>query len=212
MQFPKRHSLPVLLLAASVCAKAQATITFDNVTTQAHAIIPEGYSGFDWSNFYVASPALLGPPYNTCGYENGLISGQYIAFNGYANPSELSTVGNTDSIFGLTGYFTAAWTSDDQLTIEGLVNNKVVQSFVYELSETKPQFLKIHFSQDVSEIEFVTFSPTTYSSQMVLDNLTLNPKSATPEPESLLALGLGIGGFARLRRSHATERRLPPRG
>lgn len=191
-------------MTACAYAGAQTTIDFNEVTTQSVAQIPNGFAGFDWMNFYAASPSLLGYPYNASGYQNGLICGQYVGVNGYANPSELLTPGGSDAISDLRGYFTAAWTSDDQLTIEGLVNGNVVQSFDYGLSETQPQLLRVQFSQGVSAVEFTTFSPTTYSSQMVVDELTLNPNS-TPEPASLAALGLGITGLVRLHRRRLIE-------
>ena len=198
MLFRPSRTLFLALLAATAGAGAQ-TINFDGVTTAPDALIPNGYGGFDWNNFYVASPALLGPPYSTSGYENGLHGGKYVGFNGYGNPSKICTVGNTMSIHGFSGYFTAGWTNDDVLTITGLCGTKVIQTIQTGLVESGPKFLDITFSAPVSAIQFSTFSPTTTSSQMVLSDFTINPP-ATPETASLATLGFGVGACSLARR------------
>ncbi|NET53032.1 MAG: hypothetical protein F6K09_31505 [Merismopedia sp. SIO2A8] len=103
-------------IALGVGGAAEATVlTFDNITTNSLRIISDGYGGFDWTNFYVINGSYVP---NT-GYDNGTVSGNNTAFNGFARPVTV----NSDSVFDFNGaYLTAAPTA----TIEDLFKKFVI--------------------------------------------------------------------------------------
>jgi hypothetical protein len=199
MRFHKFSLLSLLLVL--VCAEAHAQlITFEGITTAAQAQIPNGYAGFNWQNMFVTAPALDPGSWQGYGYWNGLISGQYVALDGFGNPASVSTINGAQTISGFTGYFTAAWTNDLVLTVQGLVNGSVVQTFQTDLVYTGPEFYAVNFAQKVDTIEFSTYTPTDpNNAEFGLDNLTINPQ-AVPEPGSLAVLGLGAVCVIRHRR------------
>ena len=81
-----------LLLSLLIGASAQAvTLTFENITTgTCCAPIPNGYGGLNWQDFLLingrdykrnTNPSPSGN-YNG-GYNNGRVSGEFVAFNNF---------------------------------------------------------------------------------------------------------------------------------
>jgi len=110
--------LGIALLVMSLCSQAHATVlTFDDITDATTTSLQgTSYGGFTWSSdFYIVNSATepsLSLTYN--GYQNGTVSGDYVAFNAFQN--NVST--SNGSAFDFNGgYFTAAWNDDLNITI-----------------------------------------------------------------------------------------------
>jgi len=92
-----------VLVVCGFGASANAVVTvltFDDVTGANIDLIPDGYGGLNWDNMAVLDAPVLHPG---SGYENGLVSGDYVAFN---NAELVATV--TESPFNFIGAYLTA--------------------------------------------------------------------------------------------------------
>src|SRR5205809_526416 len=88
------------LLSLLIAASAHAiTLTFDDLTTDAFASVPNGYGGLNWQNV-----SVYNSPTNN-GFRYGAVSGQYVANNDFGYEATISA-----SLFDFTSvYLTAGW-------------------------------------------------------------------------------------------------------
>ena len=79
-------------------------LTFDDVPgadpTTSYNVIPDGYGGFDWNNMFVIHEDYMNTTYGYTndGYKNGVVSGEWVAYNAYAQVATVS-----DSNFNFEG-------------------------------------------------------------------------------------------------------------
>lgn len=181
-------------------AEAQ-TLTFDDLSipSESYAMIDNGYQGLNWSNFYMLNPA---PGYAGTGYRTGLVSGSNVVFNGSANDAQIGAKGGTFSL--TSGYFTSGWAPSLTITLTGMTADSQTLTTTFDVFNTGPTFETINWTNLVR----VNFSGP--GSQMVIDNLTLNPFAPVPEPASwtLMLCGFGLVGGAKRRRISLTFARL----
>ena len=69
-----------ITLGMSIDGARAATITFDDTSAGQFGAVPNGYDGFNWTNFNIldGDPSSYVQPN---GYKNGRVSGSYVAFN-----------------------------------------------------------------------------------------------------------------------------------
>jgi hypothetical protein len=177
-----------------------ATLTFDDINAgQIAAQIPNGYGGVNWDNFYTLDAVNF--DLNPSGYNNGLVSNNNVAYNGFANPASISAISSPFSL--VSGYFTGAWNNGLTIDVVGQVAgvNTYFTSFVVD--SAKPTLETFNWSN----LSSVTFSSSGGASagfagggeHFALDNLTLNGvASAVPEPSTwvMMFIGLGVVGAA----------------
>lgn len=108
-----------VLIALEIGGSAQAVVlTFDDVSGDNIAPIPEGYGGMNWENFSYADSSW-NPAYEGAGYQNGTESGNYVGFNRYGDPG----IVKSSSVFDFSSAnLTAAWNDGLSITVEGLIN------------------------------------------------------------------------------------------
>ncbi|WP_069791059.1 PEP-CTERM sorting domain-containing protein (plasmid) [Cyanobacterium sp. IPPAS B-1200] len=187
------------VIALSVAGTAQAVVlTFDDVTQGSSAEIPNGYGGLNWSNFWV----LKGTSQPGNGYEKGIVSGDYVAFNSFANPAEI-----TGSLFDFNGAFlTAAWNDGLSVLVEGFNSGTNLYSQTVVVNTTSPTWFDFNFL-GVDRLRFSSFGGvqnpnlSVSDTHFAMDNFTFNETQAVPEPTSLIGiLGLGAFGVISLRK------------
>lgn len=188
-------------IALGVGGAAEATVlTFDDLTTtNSYQTISNSYGGFNWTNFY----AINGSSIPNTGYDNGTVSGDYTAFNGFGNSATVSS----SSVFDFNGaYFTAAWQNGLNILVEGFLGGALQESKAVTVNTDAPTW----FDFDFLGIDSLKF--TSSSSQFVMDNFTFNetevPESeSVPEPASILGLmtvgALGAGSALKRRKKQA---------
>jgi hypothetical protein len=171
---------------------AQATVlTFDDIAPiSGFASIPNGYGGFNWDNFDYANGSS--PLVTRTGYDNGRVSGDYVAFNGFGNPAIVS-----DSVFDFNNaYLTAAWNDGLSVTVEGLNNGAALYSKTVVVDTTQPTLVNFDYF-GVDQLRFTSFGGVEpdylqgkgAGTQFALDNFTFNEKATSvPEPTLLPAL------------------------
>jgi PEP-CTERM motif len=180
-----KHSLRILLLVALVTTLGVSafgssyTLTFDDLPYPGGGVpIPNGYGGLNWSNeFYVDGTLLPGT-----GYDNGIVSPNNVAFDAFAAGATLTTVSGFLSLD--SGWFTSAhFTNVDE--IDTYLGGNLTGAFVFPALTSQPTFV------DFGGVLFDTAFIFSNGDQLVIDNLTLDTSSPTPEPASMLLLGTG---------------------
>ena len=179
----------------SIAGAVNATVlTFDDIGAIANiGTVPDGYGGLDWDNMaYKNRNASLGT-----GYDNGTVSGDYVAFNYYAN---VATVSN--GLFDFNGaYLTAAWNTGLSIEIVGLVNG--VQAYIQTVivDTTGPTWFDFNFL-GVDSLSFSSFGGTDANSNdngagvhFAMDNFTFNEVSTVPVPAAVWLFGSGLVGL-----------------
>lgn len=171
-----------------VCSIANgAVLTFDDVPGAIWGdpgygndnMIPNGYGGFNWLNVGVISRGTL----PGTGYDSGIVSGDWDAYNSYMRQAITSFSGS----FDFNGaYFTSAWYNNNVLTLTGYRNGvqEYNQSWTLNLG-TRPIWIDANF-YDIDTLQF-----SSSNAQFVMDNFTFNTTAgdATDFVYPVLAVG-----------------------
>ncbi|MEH1875168.1 PEP-CTERM sorting domain-containing protein [Nostoc sp.] len=190
----KKLSTAALIAAVIVLrigSVAQATVlTFDDIAPISYFDpIPNGYGGFNWDNFNYINGS--NPKITRTGEDNGRISGDYVAFNGFGNPALVS-----DNVFDFnSAYLSATWNNGLSVTVEGLKSGATLYSKTVVVNTTQPTLVNFDYF-GIDELKFSSFGGVQpyyirggSGTQFALDNFTFNEKATSvPEPTLLPAL------------------------
>ena len=181
--------MSILLVILTYSGAAGALVlTFDDIPGARfntwENLVYNGYGGLNWDQFYALSKYYqLGVP--DSGYENGVVSGEYAAYN---VDDATAMIGGID--FDFTGaYFTSAWDEDNILTITGYSSGAPQYRADVSMNTQEP----VWFQADWLGIDQLVFS--TDKRQLVMDNFTINASSPVPEPGTMLLLVAGLIGL-----------------
>lgn len=147
-------------------------LTFDDLSP---GNIPNGYAGFDWSNFFVGNTSVTSS--SALGYAAGVVSAPNFAYNGNNAPhGMLGSFSDPSGTFTLTsGYFTSAW-YDQSVTVTGYLQGNPLDSSTFAITTGGPVLETFNWS-GIDEISLNGSS----GSQVVLDDLNVT----TPLPGAL---------------------------
>lgn len=197
------NKLVTIRLATLVClgiaqVASASMLSFDDITSDAtfYYLIPNGYGGFNWDNFYIISennPSIIGS-----GHDNGCVSPHYTAFNGYSTPAIVS-----DDLFDFDGaYLTAAWNNGLNIDVQGFLAGNQIYSSTVVVGPFSPTWFDFNYA-GIDQLRFNSHGGTNAGfgwsgEDFVMDNFTY---SVVPVPGAILLgiLGLGTAGW-RLRR------------
>jgi hypothetical protein len=181
-------------------------LTFDDITTDPQAPIPDGYGGLIWQNLVALNAATA----DNSGVSNGRVSGDYVASS---DGNSAVTIDSGTFDFG-GAYFTASYNDGLQIEIDGYLDGNLLYSQTITVNTSGPT----QFQADYAGVDTVVFTssggvPHGFESGsgegFVLDNFALGQPtgSVVPEPTTVSLLGLGAVGMAgyRLRIRRRTE-------
>ena len=199
-------TLVVSLAVTALPARAQLA-TFDDLPNcptgtsfSSSTLVPNGYAGFSWSNFYVNNgPATTGAT-GGAGYTNGTVTAPCMAFNGFGAPSALS--GAAPFTFN-GGFFTAAFDDALSLRVSGYVGTTETYVLDMILNTSGPQLMNVNWT-GLTSVQFASGDGAP-GSQFVFDNFRFNNAddpdvTITPEPASMTLLATGLAGMVAARR------------
>jgi MYXO-CTERM domain-containing protein len=198
-----RRLLLFCLASAGLASAARATVLdFEGLPLSSTsegwlAPIPNGYGGFQWDSLFTVMDAttFVGNP---SGYLSGRVSGNNVAFNGYAEEVGFWLASGTFTLNSL--YLTGAWNNNLNIEIKGYSGGSQLYSTTVVVSATEPT----HVVLDWSGLDRATFrsyggvgywAPINHATHFVLDDLRVNEPTGVPVPEPF-TVALGLGGLA----------------
>jgi hypothetical protein len=167
------------LLSFVTVNRANATVlTFDDYTVDSEAYPVTSYGGFTWDNMGILDGVNYGAP---SGYQNGVVSGNYVAYNGYGYPITVSS----DTPFTFVGaYFTSAWYNENTVILTGYLGGVPLYQDSFIVNTYGPTWA----SENMVGID--TLNITTTLEHVAIDNFT------TPEPSTVMLLGISVFGLS----------------
>jgi hypothetical protein len=181
-------------LSGTITTQA-AVITFDDLPARELDAIPDGYYGFNWG----ASPMVNVNYFHknllpNTGFENGVVSGDYAAFNFLATTSTI-----TGDQFDFNGaYLTAGWNDGLNIEVTGFLNNLALFTKTVVVNTQQAQWFDFNFlginSLSLRAWGGTSIDGTEGNDFFIMDNFTINEPTAVPESSSLILLLLGLGG------------------
>ena len=152
-------------LSGASTAKDTLVLTFEGLTGEEIAFVPDGYGQLAWSDsFCLYSP----PPNDDNGYAKGMISPDHVAYNGSGNPVDIS-----GDPFDLVGaHMTAAWQDSLNIAIDGYRSNKRVYSRTVTVNRQSPTWIELGY-EAVERVEFTPTPQTGLGYQFVMDDMVI---------------------------------------
>lgn len=193
------HALLLLVLTcANITAAQSSVLTFDDVTNETWDAIPNGYGGLSWSNFWVIAPNFDPTIDIPFGWQNGLVSGDFVAYNEFGGAAEVSSI----DAFDFNGaYFNAAYRDGLEVTATGLRNGAQLYQTTITVDTNAAQYFAFNFAG----IDTLQFAATggEYAwgegTHFNIDNLDINV-APVPVPAAVWLFGSAMLGSVRLRK------------
>ena len=189
-------SMLLSLGLGSALSTQAAVITFDDLPATELDAIPDGYHGFNWGASHMVNVNYFHKDLlpNT-GFENGVVSGDYAAFNFLATTSTI-----TGDQFDFNGaYLTAGWNDGLNIEVTGFLNNALLFTQTVVVNTSAAQWFDFNFlginSLSLRAWGGVPIDPMNGGEMFVMDNFTYNEPTAVPESSSLALLLLGVTGI-----------------
>lgn len=190
--------LPLLLsLGLTATANIQAAvITFDDLPATEKDAIPDGYQGFNWGASHMVNVNYFHKDMLPgTGFESGVVSGDYAAFNFLATTSIIS-----GEQFDFNGaYLTAAWNDGLNIQVTGFLNNLALFSQTVVVNTQHAQWFDFDFL-GINSLSLRAWGGTSTDGTLgndffVMDNFTINESTPVSESSSLVLLLLGISAI-----------------
>jgi hypothetical protein len=166
------------LFSLSAAVAPATTLTFDDLPPLGagitNAAIPNGYGGLNWTNMHYVNGTTYDPSPN--GYRNGRVSGDYVAYNDFANIASASSAPFTFNSVYLTG----AWNNGLQVTVTGFNGASTLFTQTVTTSAFAPTLFTFNWT-GIDRVSFTSFGGTpapTFTAgsgtHFAMDNFTFN--------------------------------------
>ena len=189
-------SMLLSLGLSSAISTQAAVITFDDLPATELDAIPDGYHGFNWGASHMVNVNYFHKDLlPDTGFANGVISGDYAAFNFLATTSTI-----TGDQFDFNGaYLTAGWNDGLNIEVTGFLNNALLFTQTVVVNTSAAQWFDFNFlginSLSMRAWGGTSIDGTQGNDFFVMDNFTYNEPTAVPESSSLVLLLLGVAGI-----------------
>lgn len=185
-------------LSGAISTQA-AVITFDDLPATELDAIPDGYQGFNWGAASMANVSYFNQNVlPDTGFANGVVSGDYAAFNFLATTSNIST--SSGEQFDFNGsYLTAGWNDGLNIEVSGFLNSVLLFTQTVVVNTNAAQWFDFNFlginSLSLRAWGGTSIDGTQGNDFFVMDNFTVNESASVPESSSLILLLLGVAGI-----------------
>ncbi|HTF96453.1 MAG TPA: PEP-CTERM sorting domain-containing protein [Cellvibrio sp.] len=191
-------SLLLSLGLSSAVSTHAAVITFDDLPETDMGSIEAGYGGFNWGDSFLTNVAYAHKDtIPGTGFETGVVSGNYAAFNFLATTSVIS-----GEKFDFNGaYLTAGWNDGLNIKVTGFLDNVALFTQTVVVNTQQAQWFNFDFiginSLSLSAWGGTSIDPSNGGEFFVMDNFTFNETASASVPESspLALLLLGVAGI-----------------
>jgi len=187
--------MAVLLVGIQAAEAGVTVVDFENIPgLEFPPVIPNGYAGLNWDNFGALNVYKYAEiEYPLSGYLNGVVSGERVAVNHYADVAAVS-----GSAFTFKGaYFTAAWNNGLNINIKGYNTGSLLQETTITVNTDGPTWFDFDWT-GVDNVVFNSYGGTHnpgfdgYGTHFAMDNFTCEI-TAVPAPGALLLGCIGCG-------------------
>ncbi|WP_449397230.1 hypothetical protein [Devosia riboflavina] len=159
---PVRITQSWLLQEESVGDLSRIEVTFDDLQSEGVLKIPSGYAGLRWTNFVMTHQKFYDPE----GYRNGVLSGEFLAYNGSGHPADVSREKPFDFLGGYFGVSTLR-AEGETLIITGWKGDQETHRENLALSALGPVYVAADF-RGITRLNF----RTAHYWQFTSDNLS----------------------------------------
>jgi hypothetical protein len=139
-------------------------VDFDDIERSFIEKLAWGYQGLDWDYLL----AVENQYYKGPGYVNGLMSGEFVAYNSSGHPVTVQAMEEGDSFDFVGGYFSAGWhnAEGETLRVRAFRGEEEVAATTLRLSHLAPVYLQAGFRR-ITRLHF----ETAHYWQVVMDDL-----------------------------------------
>ncbi len=138
-----------LALASATATNAAAVVIGFDDLPGGNVLVPNGYNGLTWNNFYYLNGVTYGPS----GYQNGVVSPSNVGYNGFANPAAFFS-SPTQFYLG-SAYVTAAWNNGLTVTVTGSRNGVQKYTKTFVVNTTGPTLVNFNWG-GIDRVDFST--------------------------------------------------------
>ncbi|MEM7553880.1 MAG: PEP-CTERM sorting domain-containing protein [Cyanobacteria bacterium P01_A01_bin.84] len=208
-QLSKQLSITALgsatIMLVTVEVSKAVVLTFDDIEpVETYGRVPDNYGGLNWDNFGFVNSSF----HPGSGYDRGVASGKYTAFNWRSGIAKVSGNGFDFN----SASFASAWNNNLNILVEGFAGDGIKYSTTVIVNPDAPSSFDFNY-QDIDRLVFTSSggidanpSDKDSGSHFALDNFTFdfaqvdrpgsgNGSPVVPEPitvvGSLIAAGFG---------------------
>ena len=183
------------LCAASVVlvpVAAATVLDFEGLSDRSK--IPDGYGGFNWSEYFWTLDAINFEA-NPSGYLNGLVSGSNVAFSAYASGIGFGLTSGTFALNSL--YVTGAWNDGLNVEIVGYRLGSAVRSATVVVDTAGPRHVVLNWG-GLDWVGLRSYGGVHHEGYIgsgehfVMDDVEVNSVPVVPGPLAALPFLLGL--------------------
>ncbi|MGA2244124.1 MAG: protease pro-enzyme activation domain-containing protein [Verrucomicrobiota bacterium] len=158
----------------TVVSASQLTATFDTLSSS-WAPVPDGYDGFNWTNFFIDA-----------GNPIGMVSSPNVAVN--VDTTKASTISRSSPFNLISCYVTASYYTNQEVEAKGYYNGMLVYDLTNDLSDTTPAQFQFDY-YGITEVDFIPYiNGTPWFGFFQMDNVVFveGTGSSSPTPTGSL--------------------------
>lgn len=192
-QFSKLLCIGIALFEATSAGNAQTTLTFDDISTSFQTVIPNGYGGLNWNNWFVVNTLVP----SGLDYANGVVSSPNVAADG-GDGSPASFSSSTAFTLNSAYLMPLGGEGSDYFNVYGYSGGTQVYANSYFILANSPTLINFDYA-NIDTVQIATDADVPFT----MDNMTIT----VPEPSAcaLASLAVAFGGLMSRQKKSRSE-------